>query len=582
MHALVERISTNYPGKIMAGNRGLFFFHPNFRTFAYNLRPHLNLVMFESYYTDSSNSGQPSTSFPDNKFNFAPKVNAEAGRPDGFSVISLGYDSTPPPPASIIAQDYVESMGVQGWPLYRTDPSLNTAFNTNALLWSSTNTDTQPPQWDSTAAQSANPPPPRVGVRQVVPGEKSVTLRWDVARDQTGPVRYNIYFTSQTTLDFGTATRLAHISPAMPSGYATGTGPTQYPYEFTVTGLSNGVTYQFAVRAEDYALPSHEDTNTVTLAATPGTNASGGTFRYLNMDGDFSDWIGVPVLATSQPADVPISFASLQAANDQLNLYLRFTLHKPGAPFSDFNTHVFIDADDNPLTGYHPTGLSLGSEVLIESGAGYDERSGAFNAGGLTGLGWMLSPGGTGTNFELRISRLVQYPGGSLIFTNATVRVLLQDNRGSALLSGGVPYSFVNPTPYEDWRSQHFTQAELTNPAISGDGADPDSDDIANLVEFAFALNPRNVSHPAFTSAFIEHFSGTNYLDVQFTQRNPPADVQYVPQVSNDLSTWDSSPANFTVAAAVPGTNQTSLVTLRLLPSLHVTPARFVRIAIQR
>src|ERR1043165_8339713 len=93
MQSLVQRISTNYPGKLLMGNRGLFFYNSNFKQYAYTLRPYVHMVMFESYFTDTRNSGPPSASFPDNKYNWAPKLNAEAGRPDGFTVVSLGYDS---------------------------------------------------------------------------------------------------------------------------------------------------------------------------------------------------------------------------------------------------------------------------------------------------------------------------------------------------------------------------------------------------------------------------------------------------------------------------------------------------------
>ena len=229
MQALLERISTNYPAKLIAANRGLFFFNPNLKTFAYNIRPHVNIVLFESYFTDSNNGTQISASFPDNKYNYAPKVNAEAGRPDGFTVLALGYDHTPPLPESVVAQDYVESVGLQGWPLYRTDRSLNTPFNTNALSWLSTNADILPPAWDNTTAQSGSAVPPRVGIQEVIPGDQSATVRWDVARDQTGPVRYNIYFTDQPTMNFSSATKLLHVIPSMPSSYAGGASSGTYP-----------------------------------------------------------------------------------------------------------------------------------------------------------------------------------------------------------------------------------------------------------------------------------------------------------------------------------------------------------------
>lgn len=42
------------------------------------------------------------------------------------------------------------------------------------------------------------------------------------------------------------------------------------------------------------------------------------------------------------------------------------------------------------------------------------------------------------------------------------------------------------------WRAQHFTSAELTNPAISGDDADPDGDGHTNLQEYTAGTDPRD------------------------------------------------------------------------------------------
>ncbi len=117
MQALVQRIHTNYVGKLLMGNRGLFFYDSNLKTYPYCLRPYLDMVMFESYYSDSSTNAI-TPSFLDNKYDFAPKINAEAGRPDGFTVFAIDYDHTPPQSAAIVNQDYVECMEIQGWPLY--------------------------------------------------------------------------------------------------------------------------------------------------------------------------------------------------------------------------------------------------------------------------------------------------------------------------------------------------------------------------------------------------------------------------------------------------------------------------------
>ena len=759
MQNLVQCISTNYPGKILLGNRGLFFYNSNYKQYAYTLRPYVNLVMFESYFNDSS-TDQISPSFLDNKFDWAPKLNAEAGRADGFNVISLDYNHTPALAQSIINQSYEESMGLQGWTHYRSSPSLNSLFNTNAAVWLATNADGLPPVWNSTAAQSSNAPAPRVGIQQAAAGSQSVTVRWDVANDQTQPVHYNVYYAPVTNflvasgLNFAAAKKLSHVTPALPAAYRNGTGPGIFPYEYTVSGLSNGVTYQFAVRAEDSASPAHEDTNAVTLLAVPGPQGAAGNFRNINIDGDFSDWAGVPWAYQGTPDGNPVNFVQVQFANDASNLYchfvlaanaapfsdynthlfvdrddnaqtgyeaasaafgsewmveggagyderngsfnagtiaglgwalapasgtefefrvslaatfpdgtpaftnttfrlllqdnrggevatgnglsyilapaapstyqhitvdgnvsdwtgipivataptngagvvfanasvandndflyLRLALHSPGAPFSDYNTHLFLDTDTNLATGYHSASFSIGSEFVVESGLGYDERTGGFAGATLGGLSWTLLPTGSGTNFELAISRLARYADNSLVFTNPAVGIVLQDDRGSVLTPAGIPYTFAWGGSYEDWRALYFTPAQLANAAVSGDGADYSGDGIPNLVKYAFALNPLIVNHPALPAGFIDGSTGTNYYDFQFVELNPPAGVLYFPEVSTNLSSWDGDPANFTQINSVRAGTNAAVVTMRLAGAVGGAAARFVRIAIQK
>jgi hypothetical protein len=447
MQALVQRIRTNYVGKLIMANRGLFYYDSNLKTYPYTLRPYVDMVMFESYYSDSS-TNEVTPGFPDNKYDFAPKINAEAGRPDGFSVLAIDYDHTPPQPAAIVNQDYVECMGIQGWPLYRTNPSLDEPLNTNSAAWLATNADEAPPVWDSTAAQGPTPPAPRVGAREVTVGNKSATVYWDVARDETEPVHYNIYYSSGLAMNFATATKLAHVPTAMPSNYALGTGPGLYPYCYTIAGLTNGTTYFFAVRAEDSAVPSHEDSNTVTLAAVPGGSGSQGTYKKITIDGSFSDWADVPWALEGALDTNVVNFVQVQFANDTNYLYGHVKVNSPYAIFSDYYTHLFIDTDTNSLTGYPVSGALFGSEMMIESGYGYDERNGSFNAGSVSGLGWAIAPAGAATEFEFQVSLAATYPDGTKVFGTNAMRLLMQDDRGpETAVETGIPYLLAGPVP---------------------------------------------------------------------------------------------------------------------------------------
>jgi hypothetical protein len=444
MQALIQRIHTNYPGKLLMANRGLFFFDPNLKTYPYNIRPYVDMVMFESYFSDSS-TNDVSASFPDNKYDFAPKLNAEAGRPDGFNLFVVDYDHTPPSSPAIVNQDYVESMGIQGWPLYRTNPSLNEPLNTNSAAWLGTNMDSQAPVWDSTSAQSPTAPVPRIGIQQVTAGNGSATVYWDVAHDQTGPVRYNIYYSIGGTVNFETAAKIHHASPGMPASYARGTGPGRYPYCYRITGLINGLTYSFAVRAEDSCSPAHEDTNEVSITAVAGTNVLS-TYKKITVDGSFEDWAGVPWAYQGAVDGNPVNFTQVQFANDTTNLYGHVKLATPYALFLDYYSHLFVDGDMNAQTGYSVGGASFGSEMMIESGYGYDQRNGSFNAGSIVNLGWAIAPAVSAAEFEFQVSLSALYPDNSEVFGASPVRLLLEDNRGpETAVETGIEYVISPP-----------------------------------------------------------------------------------------------------------------------------------------
>jgi hypothetical protein len=178
------------------------------------------------------------------------------------------------------------------------------------------------------------------------------------------------------------------------------------------------------------------------------------TYKNIVIDGSFSDWAGVP-LATNQ-VQVPnakVQFQNLYVANDQNYLYIRFSLYDSTNPFTS-SQNLFIDADTNYNTGNHEHGI--GSDLLIQSGSGYQENSGVFNAGAVANLGWSSAPAVPANQFEVRISRNVLGTNGLPIFTNNTVSIYLESGEGGSIgnewfpnLSGAAPgglvYTFASP-----------------------------------------------------------------------------------------------------------------------------------------
>ncbi|MBN8459539.1 MAG: fibronectin type III domain-containing protein [Verrucomicrobia bacterium] len=496
---LVKHISDDNPAKLLLANRGVFFYNPNFKTYAYTLRPYINLLMFESYHTDSSGSGAPSIYFEDNKHSYAPKINAEANRPDGFTVIGLGYTSAGEPPA-LAQADFDECQREQGWLLYRTNPALNALpFNTDAATWNAANPDTSPPVWDSTAATGADsdpgtpgnqPPAPRTGIQQVVAADSAVTVRWDVARDQTGPVKYNIYYTAAATMDFGNATKIANVAPSIPANYLTGAGAGRYPYQFTVTGLANGTAYRFAVRAED-AL-GHEDTNTADLAATPMGPPS--FYKSIAVDGNDADWADVPVVHTDPAVDGVPDIVSIKIANDADFIYLlvRYngvvdTNTSNGSP----STFLSLDNDANPSTGFNIYGLGLiGAEVTWQNDYPFAQNAANYNLGATFGSAAGIAPYFSHTAFqEYRIRRDATYTiGGGApqpVFSNNTMRFAFWSDHGTtAEFAGAVEYTIAAP-PVPSHFSHIRVDGDFSDwaavPVTAGDTASDGTPDIVSI-----------------------------------------------------------------------------------------------------
>ncbi|HAB17811.1 MAG TPA: hypothetical protein DCE44_15325, partial [Verrucomicrobiales bacterium] len=184
----------------------------------------------------------------------------------------------------------------------------------------------------------------------------------------------------------------------------------------------------------------------------PGSSRS---FRSnIAIDGRFDDWADL-ALVHSDPSEPPTAgtdFADIWVTNDDKYLYIRFTLHTLGDP-GTFLNNIFLDTDPEN-TGFGTFGI--GSELLIQQGAGYQQKNGQFNEGGVEGLDFTSAPTGVGTEFELRISRSVRYESDQLpVFVGETVRFFLETENSSFVTtdtapdSGGLEYTFVTVPPSE-------------------------------------------------------------------------------------------------------------------------------------
>ncbi|MEI6875386.1 MAG: hypothetical protein WCL50_09695, partial [Spirochaetota bacterium] len=285
----IRRLRGKYPDAILVQNRGLFFLNKDCAQFAFTTRPWIDFLLFESYRLDSTIEVSPY--FGDNRFNYLPKLSAEASRADGFQILSLEYyrdDAAVPKivDAATRVEALRESISVAGFRSYLADRDLAEA-NTLALDRAKM-LDNEPPVWSSTlSAYGAGQgllglQSPRVGVRRVLATDAvgateagSVYISWDVAIDEN-PVDYVAYYSygdgslSAMAEDLPAATRI-ELGPitTMGRGYAAAvcadpaSGP--FPFEAKIRGLTSGRTVEITVRARDRSPLANEEANRVVL-----------------------------------------------------------------------------------------------------------------------------------------------------------------------------------------------------------------------------------------------------------------------------------------------------------------------------
>ncbi len=92
---------------------------------------------------------------------------------------------------------------------------------------------------------------------------------------------------------------------------------------------------------------------------------------------------------------------------------------------------------------------------------------------------------------------------------------------------------------FASWQEEHFTETERDDPAIGGPGAAPAGDGVANLLKYAFGLDPFT---PASIGDLVESEVVDGILRLTYLERIDAVDINYVPEASMDLAVWNGGP----------------------------------------
>lgn len=420
LHDLIKRLDDTYPNKVLLLNRGLFYFMPQYpHQYRWSPRKYIDIALYESHFLDSNyhcdktqenccsqekdlNTGElikkcidatvldgynraPFVPLTKNYSN--PKIQVEVSRPDSYMpVLSIDYAARPDDFAKEFPATFEEVVDFSVLRYGRVELITDRWVSATPSLiidWTPPK-DTKPPNWDNTTSgfdwfhptereffmakgsEAWGEVVPRVGVQKVIPKDSAVTVRWDVAHDQTRPVRYNIYVSESFPIDFAKATVHKNVQYGVGGDYTVRSGSSfddVCPHEYTISGLQNGKTYYFAVRAEDStqggAGPSGgiEDGNTATLAAAPRAKNHSVA---LAIDAKFDDWKAVPLLADLTSSQER-SFSGARLHDDDTFLYIYFATTDIIRAY-DWHYLIFLNTDAKSWTGHRG---KKGADYLI-------------------------------------------------------------------------------------------------------------------------------------------------------------------------------------------------------------------------
>jgi hypothetical protein len=126
----------------------------------------------------------------------------------------------------------------------------------------------------------------------------------------------------------------------------------------------------------------------------------------------------------------------------------------------------------------------------------------------------------------------------------------------------------IQDKPFDAWRFANFTIPERADPAISGETADPDADNLANLIEYALGLTPKSPD-----TAPVALVDSSGYLGISAEKSNSATDITWGAEVTSTLDSWNP---------AVIVTETSSAFTARDMVPMAASGQRFIRLKITR
>ena len=150
--------------------------------------------------------------------------------------------------------------------------------------------------------------------------------------------------------------------------------------------------------------------------------------------------------------------------------------------------------------------------------------------------------------------------------------------KASAAIGGNPgPEGGVPALTLAQWKSTFFTEEELQNAGVSGDGADADGDLNSNFVEFVFGTSPRDgADRPSAPRGGVMEDGGSAYVTVTFSMAQEARAVSIAGESSTDLANWGATAVERVSETPVAGGR--TEVTYREIAPLQAGADRYLRL----
>jgi len=145
-------------------------------------------------------------------------------------------------------------------------------------------------------------------------------------------------------------------------------------------------------------------------------------------------------------------------------------------------------------------------------------------------------------------------------------------------------------SPLEAWRVANF--GNPSDPAVSGDSANPSGDGIVNFLKYAYGLNPLVVATNGLPYWTVVNSGGTNYLALTFQRATNAVDCTFTVLVTSNLvsqsSLWQTgssyaganivSDTAYTTEVSRMISNAVEVITVRDNVPMNAAPQRFMTV----